>query len=102
MYLPDVQRFLAAAELAIGDLAAAGERAERSLELARSADSLPQIALAQRVLGEIELARGNLIAAAEFLEASKSALTELGDVGELARTQAVLERLDAESHSRTT
>jgi adenylate cyclase len=102
MYLPDVQRFLATAELAIGDLAAAGDRAERSLELARSADSLPQIALAQRVLGEIELARGNLIAAAEFLEASKSALTELGDVGELAHTQAVLERLDAGRHSRTT
>src|SRR5262249_38776324 len=93
MYMPDIYRFLASADLAIGDLEHAAQHARHSIELARAASSRHQEAMAQRVIGEIALARGEVGAARELLEASRRVLTEVGEPAELARTEAVLHRL---------
>jgi class 3 adenylate cyclase/tetratricopeptide (TPR) repeat protein len=93
-YLIGLNRYLAAAELAAGDLLAARERAERSLELARAAKARHQEAMAERVLGEIAIAAGDRERARGLLEASARTLAEIEETAELARTQAVLERLE--------
>jgi len=96
LYLPDLYRFLASAELALHDLDAAERAAERSLAMARSDTLRHQQGMAARVLGEIALARGDANAARTLLESSREMLRELGEAAELARTDAVLARLAAE------
>ena len=97
LYLPDLYRFLASAELALNDLEAAERAAERSLAMARSDTLRHQQGMAERVLGEIALARGDGGAARALLESSRVTLRELGEAAELARTEAVLARLGAEA-----
>ncbi len=92
-YLPDLYRFIASAELALGQLDPAKAAADRSVELARAADARHQEAMTLRVIGEIALARGDPAGARDVLERSRSALSELDEPVELARTQAVLARL---------
>jgi len=89
-YLPGLYRYRASAELAVGDLEAASNAAERSLALAREAKARHLAAMAQRVLAEIALARGQKSAARAMLESSRDTLAELGEAAELARTEAVL------------
>jgi adenylate cyclase len=93
MYMPDIYRFLASAELVMGDVDSALRRAERSLEFATTANARDQEAMTQRVMGEIALARGDTSTARQLLEASRATLAEVGEAGELARTEAVLRRL---------
>ncbi len=95
MYFSDLNRFLASAELARGDLDAATKAAQRSLEFARAGSARHQEAMTQRVLAEIALARDDEPAARELLEMSRRTLTEFGEAGELARTEAILARLSA-------
>jgi class 3 adenylate cyclase/tetratricopeptide (TPR) repeat protein len=93
MYMPDIYRFLASAELAMGNLTEAERQAARSIDFARQAQARHQEAMTQRVMGEIALARGRVADARELLEASRRTLVEVGEAGELTRTEAVLERL---------
>jgi len=89
-YLPPLYRHLAYAELGLGDLEAASQAADRSIDSARAANAPNQEAMAQRVLGEIALARGDRHSARGLLETSRDRLAELGEAAELARTEAVL------------
>ena len=93
MYLPDIYRFLASADLALGELESASHYADKSIEFARAANARHQEAMTQRVLGEIALARGDAQSAQNLLEASRQTLADVGEAGELARTEAVLSRL---------
>ncbi|MBV9893330.1 MAG: tetratricopeptide repeat protein [Chloroflexi bacterium] len=93
MYLPDIYRFLASADLALGQLESASHYADKSIEFARAANARHQEAMTQRVLGEIALARGDAQSAQNLLEASRQTLADVGEAGELARTEAVLSRL---------
>jgi class 3 adenylate cyclase/tetratricopeptide (TPR) repeat protein len=92
-YLPDLYRFIASAELALGDLDAAAVAAERSLESARAASAMHQEAMTSRVLGEIAAARGQRALARELLERSRAALLSLGEAAEVARAEVALARL---------
>src|SRR5204863_2353423 len=74
IYLPEMHRFLASAELAVGNLEAAARSAERSLELAGTANAPHQEAMTQRVLGQIALKRGDIDEARRLLEASRRTL----------------------------
>jgi class 3 adenylate cyclase/tetratricopeptide (TPR) repeat protein len=94
LYLPDLYRYLASADLAEGDLEAASRAAERSLEFARASQARHQEAATMRVLGQIMLSRGEVEGARALLELSRQALANLGDTLELARTEAVLRLLD--------
>jgi tetratricopeptide (TPR) repeat protein len=94
IYLPDLYRYLASAELAAGDIDAAEQAATRSLEYARAGTARHQEAATLRVLAEIALARGEPDAARALLEISRETLTQLGDTLELARTEAVLRELN--------
>jgi len=96
LYLPDLYRFLASAELALGDLDAAQRAAGRSLEIARSDSLRHQQGMIERVLGEIAAARGDAEEARGLLESSRTILAALGEAAELARTEAALARLAAE------
>ena len=96
LYLPDLYRFLASAELALNDLDAAEQAAERSLTIARADKLRHQQGMAERVRGEIALARGEGERARTLLESSRETLRELGEAAELARTEAVLARLGAD------
>jgi ATP/maltotriose-dependent transcriptional regulator MalT len=102
MYLPDIYRFLASAELAMGDLDSARQNADRSVEFARVANARHQEAMTQRVIGEILLARGDVAGARQLLEASRATLADVGEAGELARTEAVIQRLETLTGSATT
>ncbi|HEY3061223.1 MAG TPA: tetratricopeptide repeat protein [Chloroflexota bacterium] len=93
LYLPDLYRYLAAAEVADGNLEAAQEAVVRSLSYAQAAGAHDQIAMTQRVEAQVAAARGDLVRARELLDASRRTLREVGDVGELARTEAVLDTL---------
>jgi class 3 adenylate cyclase/tetratricopeptide (TPR) repeat protein len=95
LYLPDLYRYLAYAELAGGKLEAAEAAAARSLEYARAGTALHQEAATLRVLGEIALARGEPEAARALLELSRESLVKLGDTLELAKTEKVLKLMDA-------
>lgn len=92
-YLPDLYRFIASAELSLGDHEAATNAAERSLALARAASAKHQEAMTSRVLGEIAAARGERSLARELLEGSRDALLALGEPAEVARTEVALARL---------
>jgi len=92
-YLPDLYRFIASAELALGELDASKGAGERSLELAGAANARHQEAMTLRVLGEIALAQGDRAGAKSALERSRATLIELDEPAELARTEAVLARL---------
>jgi tetratricopeptide (TPR) repeat protein len=93
IYLPEIHRFLASAELALGNLEGAARSAERSLELAAAANAPHQEAMTQRVLGQIALKRGDIAAARRLLEASRQTLAEVGEAAELARTEEVIAAL---------
>jgi class 3 adenylate cyclase/tetratricopeptide (TPR) repeat protein len=93
MYLPDIYRFLASADLALGDLESATRYAERSMDFAQAANTRHEQAMTQRVMGEIALARGEVDAARQLLEASRQTLAQVGEAAELARTEEVLRRL---------
>ena len=93
IYLPEIQRFLASAELAAGNLDAAARSAERSLELAGAANAPHQEAMTQRVLAQIALRRGDLGEARRLLEASRGTLAGVGEAAELARTEELLREL---------
>ncbi|HTD77823.1 MAG TPA: tetratricopeptide repeat protein, partial [Chloroflexota bacterium] len=95
VYLPDLYRYLASAELAAGDLYAADQAAARSLDYARAGTARHQEAATLRVLAEIALARGERDSAAALLHISRETLQKVGDVQELARTEAVLKLLNA-------
>jgi len=92
-YLPDLYRFIASAELALGDLEAATRAAERSLDLARGTTARHQEAMTNRVQGEIAAARGDRRSARELLERSRAALRELDEPAELERTEAAIAQL---------
>ena len=92
-HLPDIHRSLAAAELAAGNLDAAAQAADRSLEFARAGSAPHKEAMTQRVMGQIALARGQLSDARRLLEASRRTLAEVGEAAELARTEALLNGL---------
>lgn len=92
-HLPALYRHLAHAELGLGDLEAAAQAADRSLESARALNAPNQEAMTRRVAGEIALARGDRATARALLEASRSRLAELGELAELARTEAALRSL---------
>jgi adenylate cyclase len=92
-YLPDLYRFIASAELAVGDLESATHAAERSVDLARGATARHQEAMTNRVQGEIAAARGDHRGARELLERSRAALRDLDEAAELARTEAAIARL---------
>jgi tetratricopeptide (TPR) repeat protein len=92
-HLPDIHRALAAAELAAGNLEAAAQAAERSLQFARAANADHKEAMTQRVLAQISLQRGDLAEARRLLEASRQTLTRVGATGELARTEELLREL---------
>jgi adenylate cyclase len=94
MFMPDIYRFLASAELVLGDLDAASGYAQRSLDFARDADVQHQQAMTQRVMAEIALARGDPAAARELLETALATLAEVGEAAELARAEAVLRSLN--------
>jgi tetratricopeptide (TPR) repeat protein len=94
MYLPDLYRYLAEAELGGSDLKAADAAARMSMEYARAGSARHQEAAALRVLGEIALARGELDAARALLENSRESLLKLGDSLELARAVAALKQLE--------
>jgi tetratricopeptide (TPR) repeat protein len=94
-YLPDLYRYLASAELAVGDLEAAEQAAGKSLEYARAGEARHQEAATLRVLAEISLARGEAEAARALLEISRQTLRELGDMLELERTEAAIRRLES-------
>jgi adenylate cyclase len=94
IYLPDLYRHLASAELAAGDLVAAERAAGRSLDYARAGTARHQEAATLRVMGEIALSRGEIDAARALLEVSRETLAKLGDTLEQARTEAVLHRLE--------
>ncbi|HET7700033.1 MAG TPA: adenylate/guanylate cyclase domain-containing protein [Candidatus Limnocylindria bacterium] len=96
-YLPDLYRFIASAELALGDLEAAATAAGRSLELARGATARHQEAMTLRVQGEIRAAQDDVRGARELLERSRAILVELDEPAELARTDTALARLGARS-----
>jgi adenylate cyclase len=93
MYLPEIHRSLAAAELAAGNISAAAHEAERSLELAKAAQVPRREALARRMLAQVALARGDAAEARSLLEASRATLAEIGEEAELARTDALLQGL---------
>jgi class 3 adenylate cyclase/tetratricopeptide (TPR) repeat protein len=95
MYLAEIHRSLAEAELAAGNMDAAAQAAQRSLDLARAANAPHEEAMTQRVLGQLALATGDRTEARRLLEASRHTLAEVGEAAELARTQAVLRELDA-------
>jgi adenylate cyclase len=92
-YLPDLYQLIAAGELARGDLVAARENAERSLDLASAAHARHLEATARRVLAEVSIASGDVGSAQGLLEASIRTLEELGEAAELARSRAVLARI---------
>jgi len=94
IYLPDLYRYLATAELADGDMEAAARAAARSLDYARAGTARHQEAATLRVMGEIALARGETDAARALLEVSRETLVKVGDTLELARTEAVLRRFE--------
>jgi tetratricopeptide (TPR) repeat protein len=93
MHLPDIHRSLAAAELASGNLAAAAQAAERSLQFARAANAPHKEAITQRVLAQIALACGEASEARRRREASRRILAEVGEAAELARTDELLQSL---------
>ena len=97
LYLPDLYRELAGAELAAGNVQAADEAVARSLQYAQAAAAIDQIAMTQRTQAQVELARGNVGRAHELLTASLQALREIGDIGESARTESVLQTLESAS-----
>jgi adenylate cyclase len=92
-YLPDLYRFIASAELALGDLEAATAAAERSRELATAVSAQHQVAMTDRVLGQIAAARGDRDAAREHLERSRVVLVAIDEPAELQRTEVALSRL---------
>src|SRR5438105_1004325 len=94
-HLPDIHRFLAAAELAAGNLEAAAEAAERFLVFARAAEAPRKEAMTQRVLAQIAIRRGEIAEARRLLEASRGTLAEVGEAAELARTEELLRELPA-------
>jgi tetratricopeptide (TPR) repeat protein len=94
VYLPDLYRYLASAELAAGNLAGAEQAAARSLDHARAGTARNQEAATLRVMAEISLARGEVEAARALLKISLETLSKLGDRLELSRTEAVLKRID--------
>ena len=96
IYRPDTYRYLASAELALGDLDAALTAAHRSLDFAQRADAQHQVRATQRVLAEIELARGHTGVAYELLEASPGSPGALGDETELARLQPLPQTISVE------
>jgi tetratricopeptide (TPR) repeat protein len=93
MHLPDIHRSLASAELAAGNLEAAAQAAERSLEFARAANAPRKEAMTRRVLAQVELRRGDVAKARNLLELSRRTLSEIGEAVELARTEALLREL---------
>ena len=96
LYLPDLYRYLALAELATNNVIAAERAASESLACARSAGARDHEAITQRVLGQIAYARGQYHRAHELFEASRRTLVELGYTAELTRTEAALAALAAE------
>src|SRR5205085_5192619 len=93
-YLADLYQFLAAAELARGDLDAAQAAAERSRALAAAGSSALLVAVADRLLGEILVARGDRTRGMVLIRLSRDALAGLDEVPELLRADAVLARLE--------
>jgi tetratricopeptide (TPR) repeat protein len=93
IYLPDLYRYLASAELAAGDLEAAEQATARSLDYARAGTARHQEAATLRVMAEIKLARNEPEAATALLRISRETLMRVGDTQELARTEAVLKRI---------
>jgi len=93
IYLPDIHRSLASAELAAGNLEAAAQAAERSLEYAQAGKAPYQEAISQRVLAQISSRRGQLGEARRLLEISRRTLAEVGEAAELARTEELLREL---------
>ena len=91
-YLPELYRFMAAAELAQGDLATADDLADRSIEFAHAANARHHEAASQRVKGEIAAARGDVESARTLLETARRTLQELDEPIELARTEEALRR----------
>jgi tetratricopeptide (TPR) repeat protein len=100
IYLPDLYRYLAEAELGLGDIEAADVAVRRSLEYATSTNARHQQGATARVQAQIALARGEFEGAREYLAVSRSILQELGDASELARTEALARELDGETVSR--
>jgi adenylate cyclase len=94
MYMPHIHRFLASAELALGNLEAAATEASRSVEFARATNATHEEAMTRRVQAQIALARGDRPAALDLLRASRQTLAEVGEAGELARTEALLRDLE--------
>jgi class 3 adenylate cyclase/tetratricopeptide (TPR) repeat protein len=92
-YHAELYRFLAEAELALGDLGAAERAAERSTDFARAAGARHHAASALRIKGKIAFARGDAASARVLLEESRATLEELGEAGELAMTVAELQKL---------
>ncbi len=93
-YLADLQQFLAAAELARGDIDAAQAAAERSRALASAGGSAQLVAVADRILGEILVARGDRSRGLVMVRLSRDALAELDEVPERIRADAALARLE--------
>ena len=96
IYLPDLYRYLASAELAAGNVEAAERAAARSLEYARTGAARHHEAATLRIMAEIALARGERDGARALLVVSRETLTKLGDTLELARTEAVLRQLEVD------
>lgn len=96
MYLPEIHRSLAVAELQAGNVGAAASEAERSLELARAGNAPRREAMAQRVLAQVAIARGQIANARALLEASHQIFSELGEAAELTRTETLLRELPSD------
>ena len=92
-HLPDIHRSLASAELAAGNLEAAAQAADRSLEVRSRGKRTPQGGDDPARPGQIALARGQLSEARRLLEASRRTLADVGEAAELARTEALLREL---------
>ncbi len=101
LYHPDLYRYLAAVDLASGNLGGAEDAAEASLQYARAAGARDQEAIAQRVLGQLSHVRGQYNRAHELLETSRRTLADIGYAAELARTEAALAALAAERSAAT-
>jgi class 3 adenylate cyclase/predicted ATPase len=92
-FLPDALRYAAEATLALEDLGAAQEYAERSLGVANELGMTAEAAQARRVLGQIALAAGDLDSAEAEFNRSRAALAQLDSPYDLAKTRYQQARL---------
>lgn len=92
-FLPELQRHLAEAALASGDLIDAEHQAQQALQLADELTMRSEAGNALRVLGEISSAQRRWAEAEQQLRASLAILDSTDDAYEAARTRLALARV---------